>query len=134
MWDDVGFTGAVNDEGYVSAKVGPLDINIKPEYDKNEENLTKLTLVVEGLAEKERKFAANIHSHDDVVKQLQGAIVRSLRSTKSSITIQKKKMDEKVADLDVIIEQVMANLGGTLPPLDDDYRSTKKKEKHEETE
>jgi hypothetical protein len=108
MWGAVGFPGTISDSGKIGATIGPLEISIEPVYDKDAANLSVIELQIEGLAEtKIRKITANLHVHDQVVKQLQNAIVRSLRSTKSSITINKKHLDEKVAKIDSIINNLM---------------------------
>ena len=123
VWTDMGYPGSVGSAGYVSAPVGPLNMEIEPEYDQNTTNLTSVILNVKGLTSKPRQFRANLCDHVTTVKQLQGAIVRSLRSTKSSITQKKKQMDEDVAKMDVLIAELMAKLDGTMP--DDNSISVK---------
>jgi hypothetical protein len=116
IWTDMGYIGAVNDRnGTVSSTVGPLNMEIIPEYDPDAVRLSTVDLKVTGLTSKTRLFKASLCEHETVVKQLQGAIVRSLRSTKSSITQKKKQMDEEVAKMDLLITELMAKLGGEMP-------------------
>lgn len=116
VWADMGYAGTVNDnDGIVTAQVGPLNMKIEPKYEAEAISLTSVDLEVRGLTSKVKTFKASLCDHETVVKQLQGAIVRSLRSTKSSITQKKKQMDEDVAKMDMLIAELMAKLGGVMP-------------------
>lgn len=116
VWADMGYAGAVSAEnGVVSASVGPLNMLIEPAYDADAISLTSVDLNVKGLTSRIKTFKASLCDHDTIVKQLQGAIVRSLRSTKSSITMKKKQLDEDVAKMDVLIAELMGKLGGIMP-------------------
>ena len=116
VWSDMGYPGEVNKhDGHVAAQVGPLNMSISPEFDLAATNLAFVNLNVRGLTSKIRTFKASLCEHETIVKQLQGAIVRSLRSTKSSITQKKKQMDEDVTKLDALIAELMGKLGGVMP-------------------
>lgn len=116
VWADMGYAGTVNESnGVVNATVGPCVMQIEPDYDVEATTLSFVNLQVRGLTSGTKTFKASLCDHETVVKQLQGAIVRSLRSTKSSITQKKKKMDEDVAKMDILIAELMGKLGGVMP-------------------
>lgn len=115
MWADVGFEGLIDDHnGTISSQIGPLAIKIETIYDKDDENLNYVTLEVVGLANNIRKFKANLHTHENVVAQLKSAIVRSLRSKKSVLAVQQKRLMEDTARLDEIINSLLTSLNGVL--------------------
>ena len=120
MWADVGFQGDIGESGVINSTVGPLTLQIEPTYDRDSSNLTEVVLQIQGLADKTRKIRANLHDHITAVKSLKGAVVRSLRSKKSALTVQRKGIEERMAGLDGTINAVMISLGGELPPAEED--------------
>lgn len=110
IWDDIGLPGVVNPKtGYVTADFGPLSLRIDSEFDGETKNLNEITIVVEGLAaSKMRKFNASLHDHTKVVKDLRQSIVRSLRSSKSAIAIQQKKLRTKLTEIDALVSTLTA--------------------------
>lgn len=115
MWGDVGFPGEVSEHnGAIKSDIGPLKMVIEPEYNRDSDHLNSVNLVVKGLTATPRKFKINLHTHDDVVQKLKSAVVRSLRSSKSAITIQQKDLTKRVTQIDEIVTKLMDSLDGKL--------------------
>jgi len=102
LWNDIGFDGTANTRG-MNATIGPINLSISLKYDHDAKSLSSILLEVNGLAQGTREFSANLFDHKATVQQIRSAVIRSLRSTKSSISIEKKRLDERISKIDNVI-------------------------------